>query len=91
MLLGSHVDEFIIMKNRRYISHNPSILQPVMNNAADIIPGVGMTLKGYAVWLSIKMYTFAVYSFKCQCVTDLGVYVDRLNPIRAIFKVHAII
>jgi len=31
-----------------------------MNNAADIIPGVGMTLKGYAVWLSIKMYTFAL-------------------------------
>jgi len=55
VLLGSHVDEFIIMK-----SHNPSILQPVMNNAADIIPGVGMTLKGYAVWLSIKMYTFAL-------------------------------
>lgn len=48
-----------------------------MNNAADIIPGVGMKLKGYAVWLSIKMYTFAVYSLKCQCVPDLGVDVDK--------------
>lgn len=48
-----------------------------MNNAADIIPGVGMKLKGYAFWLSIKMYTFAVYSFKCQCVTALGVDVDK--------------
>lgn len=38
-----------------------------------------MTLKGYAVWLSIKMYTFAVYSFmmNVSVLLDLGVYVDK--------------
>ncbi len=79
------MDEFIIMKNRRYTSHNPSVLQPVMNNAVEIIPGVGLKLKGYVVRLSIKMHTFAAYSFKCQCVTDLGI--DK----HATFKVDAII
>ncbi len=44
-----------------------------MNNAAEIIPGVGLKCKCYVVRMSIKMHTFAAYSFKCQCVTDLGV------------------